>query len=110
MTQQVVEHCSACEGEVDLLSEQMINNKLSQLDNWHYDQDKYCLTKTVIFKGFNKTMSFVNAVAWIANVEKHHPDMEVSFNQCVIHFQTHAAGGVTENDFICAKKVDALLL
>lgn len=109
MSQQV-EHCSACEGEVDLLSDQVIDKKLVDLDDWHYDADRKRLTKTVQFKGFNKTMSFVNAVAWIANVEKHHPDMEVSFNQCVIHFQTHAAGGVTDNDFICAKKVDALLL
>lgn len=110
MTQQNIEHCSACEGYVEALSDETVERRLSELHNWEYDHDNKRLTRTVTFKGFNKTMSFVNAIAWIANVEKHHPDMEVSFNQCVVHFQTHAVNGVTENDLICAKKVDALLL
>jgi len=61
------------------------------------------------FKGFYKTMAFVNAVAWIANKEGHHPDMIVSFNKCTVSFTTHAASGLTENDFICAAKVDSLI-
>ena len=54
-------------------------------------------------------MSFVNAVAWIANQENHHPDMKVGYNYCEIDYSTHAIGGLSENDFICAKKIDALL-
>ena len=54
-------------------------------------------------------MAFVNAVAWVANSEGHHPDLEVNFNKCTVNFITHAVDGLTENDFICAAKVDALL-
>ncbi|MGD9387555.1 MAG: 4a-hydroxytetrahydrobiopterin dehydratase, partial [Gammaproteobacteria bacterium] len=61
------------------------------------------------FKGFNRTMGFVNAVAWIANSENHHPDLEVGWGHCLVRFSTHAIKGLSENDFICAAKVDALL-
>ena len=53
-------------------------------------------------------MAFVNAVAWIANVEDHHPDLEVGYDYCRVTFATHSIGGLSENDFICAAKVDAL--
>ena len=53
-------------------------------------------------------MAFVNAVAWLAHREDHHPDMTVSFNQCRVAYSTHAISGLSENDFICAAKVDAL--
>jgi 4a-hydroxytetrahydrobiopterin dehydratase len=53
-------------------------------------------------------MSFVNAVAWVANREDHHPDMEVSYGHCIVRFSTHAVGGLSPNDFICAARVDAL--
>ena len=61
------------------------------------------------FKGFYKTMGFVNAVAWIANAEGHHPDLEVGWGRCLVRYTTHAVSGLTENDFICAAKIDALL-
>ena len=54
-------------------------------------------------------MGFVNAVAWIANQEGHHPDLEVGYNHCLVRYTTHAIGGLSENDFICAAKVDKLL-
>ena len=60
------------------------------------------------FKDFFRTMSFVNAVAHIANVEDHHPDLEVGYGYCRIRYNTHAIGGLSENDFICAAKIDAL--
>ena len=68
------------------------------------------ILKEVDFKGFYKTMGFVNAVAWIANQELHHPDLQVSYNKCIVTFTTHAVEGLTENDFICAAKVDKLLI
>lgn len=55
-------------------------------------------------------MAFVNAVAWIAHQQDHHPDMEVHFNRCVVHFSTHAVGGLSRNDFICAARIDALFV
>jgi 4a-hydroxytetrahydrobiopterin dehydratase len=54
-------------------------------------------------------MAFVNALAYIANVENHHPDLAVGYNYCNVTFMTHALGGLTHNDFICAAKIDALI-
>jgi 4a-hydroxytetrahydrobiopterin dehydratase len=53
-------------------------------------------------------MSFVNAVAHVANIEDHHPDLEVGYNYCRLVFSTHSIGGLSENDFICAAKVDQI--
>jgi len=60
------------------------------------------------FKNYYKTIAFVNAVAWMAHQENHHPDLSVSYNRCRVQYSTHAIGGLSENDFICAAKVDAL--
>jgi 4a-hydroxytetrahydrobiopterin dehydratase len=54
-------------------------------------------------------MAFVNALAWIAHREDHHPDLSVHYNRAVVNFSTHDAGGLTLNDFICAAKTEALL-
>ncbi len=54
-------------------------------------------------------MAFVNALAWVAHPEDHHPDLAVSYNRCAVRFNTHSVGGISINDFICAAKVDALL-
>jgi 4a-hydroxytetrahydrobiopterin dehydratase len=61
------------------------------------------------FKGFYKTMGFVNAMAWVANAENHHPDFSTGYNYCDVTFTTHAIDGLSENDFICAAKINALL-
>ncbi|MBL8347969.1 MAG: 4a-hydroxytetrahydrobiopterin dehydratase [Rubrivivax sp.] len=60
------------------------------------------------FADFHRTMAFVNAVAWIAHREDHHPDLIVGYDRCTLRYRTHSAGGITINDFICAAKVDAL--
>lgn len=61
------------------------------------------------FPDFHRTMAFVNAVAWIAHAEDHHPDLAVSYGHCTLRFNTHSVGGISRNDFICAAKVNALL-
>lgn len=61
------------------------------------------------FADFHHTIGFVNALAWIANAEDHHPDLRVAYGRCVVRFNTHSVGGISLNDFICAAKVDALL-
>jgi 4a-hydroxytetrahydrobiopterin dehydratase len=66
------------------------------------------LSRTFSFTNYWETMAFVNAVAWIAHGQDHHPDMGVHYNRCVVRFTTHDAGGVTVNDFICAARVSAL--
>ena len=68
------------------------------------------LEKTFKFKNFYETMGFVNAVAFIANTEDHHPDLAVSYSQCQVRFNTHDVNGISVSDFFCASKVDALLV
>lgn len=66
------------------------------------------LQRRFVFADFHRTMAFVNAVAWIAHREDHHPDLVVGYDRCTVRYTTHSAGGITLNDFICAAKVDAL--
>lgn len=89
--------------------DQILNQVKSELDaNWEVVDGKK-LRRTFQFKGFLKTMSFVNAVAWVANKHMHHPDMEVSFNKCVINITTHDEGNtLTEKDLNLAKALDQL--
>ena len=67
------------------------------------------LEKSFRFKDFHHSIGFVNAVAFIANAENHHPDLAVSFSQCTVRFSTHDVNGISASDFLCASKVDALL-
>lgn len=67
------------------------------------------LEKSFRFKDFHHSIGFVNAVAFIANAENHHPDLAVSFSQCTVRFSTHDVNGISVSDFLCASKVDALL-
>ena len=105
MTQQ---HCSACHAGMPILSAEQIQQSLAEVSGWEYNTEKNCISRTFEFKGFYKTMAMTNAIAWIAHAEKHHPDMQVSYNRLTVTYQTHEAGGVTENDIICAKLVNAL--
>jgi 4a-hydroxytetrahydrobiopterin dehydratase len=89
------------------LSQKQIFILLQQLDGW--EQHGTVIEKTVKFSNFHQAMSFVNAVAWISNQEDHHPELTISYNKCKVEYTTHAVNGLTENDFICAAKVDALL-
>lgn len=86
-----------------------IKESLAELsDGWEINDN--ILRKTYEFKGFLKTMSFVNAVAWEANRCMHHPDMEVSFSRCTINLTTHDEGNIlTNKDFELAKAIDSLL-
>lgn len=67
------------------------------------------LEKTYAFKNFHETMGFVNALAFIANAEDHHPDLALSYGKCTVRFNTHDVNGISVSDFFCASKVDALL-
>ncbi len=66
------------------------------------------IQKRFDFADYHHTMAFVNAVAWVAHVEDHHPDLMVSYNRCTVRYNTHSVGGISINDFICAAKLDAL--
>ena len=73
------------------------------------NNDNTEITKELSFKNYYKTMAFVNAIAWMAHQENHHPDLEVSYNKCVVRYSTHAINGLSENDFICAAKIDQIV-
>jgi 4a-hydroxytetrahydrobiopterin dehydratase len=99
-------HCRPCEGGTPPLPEEMVTEMLGRLAGWQYAAGK--ISRRFNFKNWCQTMAFVNAVAWIAHRENHHPDLEVDYNSCRVSYTTHAIGGLSENDFICAAKVDAL--
>jgi len=76
--------------------------------DWRIAKDSKSLKRSLTFKDFYRTMSFVNALAHISNTEDHHPDLEVGYNYCRVTFSTHSIGGLSVNDFICAAKLDQL--
>jgi 4a-hydroxytetrahydrobiopterin dehydratase len=102
-------HCLPCEGGIPPLDSKSIQQLLKQLDiQWTIREDQKEMSYDFHFKNYYQTMAFVNAVAWMAHLENHHPDMEVSYNHCLVRYSTHAIGGLSENDFICAAKVNTL--
>ncbi len=82
---------------------------LAILPGWKLTADHSGIEKEFRFDDFHRTMAFVNAVAWIAHAEDHHPDFKVSYPSCALHYSTHDVGGLSLNDFICAAKVERLL-
>lgn len=100
--------CLPCEGGVPALTTEQIPTLLKKLNDWTLVTDHKELARDFKFKNFYHTMAFVNAVAWIANQENHHPDLEVGYNYCRVRYSTHAINGLSENDFICAAKIDDL--
>jgi 4a-hydroxytetrahydrobiopterin dehydratase len=101
--------CKPCEGGVEPLSRTEAQTLMQQLQpEWKLADDGKSLHREWRFKNFYHTMSFVNAAAHIANTEDHHPDLEIGYGYCRMKYWTHAIGGLSENDFICAAKVDAL--
>ena len=101
--------CKPCEGGVAALTRDSAAALLAQLDaGWKLSADALSIRRDLSFKDFYRTMSFVNAVAHLANIEDHHPDLEVGYNYCRIVFTTHTVKGLSENDFICAAKVDLI--
>ena len=98
--------CKPCEGGVSPLKPAEITALLGQLKGWQFIDG--VITKTYEFKNYYQTMAFVNAAAWVSHREDHHPDMTVGYSKCKVDYSTHAIGGLSENDFICAAKLDAL--
>jgi 4a-hydroxytetrahydrobiopterin dehydratase len=109
MTALTEKKCIPCEGGVPPLTTTEAQKLLAQLNEWTLNEQAHEITKKFVFKNFYHTMSFVNAVAWIANQENHHPDLKVGYNFCHIFYKTHAINGLSENDFICAAKIDELI-
>lgn len=101
-------HCRPCEGGVEPLSREQASELLKQAAGWQLSPDGKKISRTFKFTNFRETRAFFNAVADIADAENHHPDFEVSYRQCTLTLWTHTIGGLSENDFIVAAKIDAL--
>jgi len=100
-------HCTACHGGTPPLDEVRAGQLLAEISGWAIEQG--VLVRAFTFKNYYETLAFVNAVAWIAHREDHHPDIDFSYKTCRIRYRTHNIGGLSENDFICAAKINALL-
>lgn len=102
-------HCKPCEGGVPPLTKDEVQKLLKDLPKWKTDPAGVeHIYRMFEFKNYYQTMAFVNAIAWIAHHEDHHPDLEVGYNRCLVRYSTHSLNGLSQNDFICAAKVDAL--
>ena len=107
MSELTAKKCKPCEGDVAPYTATQANEMLKLVKGWTIEQGK--LVKVYPFSNYYQTMAFVNALAWISHREDHHPDLLVGYNKCRVEYLTHAIGGLSENDFICAAKCDALL-
>ena len=95
-----------CRAGAPRLSADELAAHVATLPGWTNAGDR--LVKEYAFANYHETMAFVNALAWVSHREDHHPDLAVGYNQCRVEYSTHAIGGLSENDFICAAKLDAL--
>ena len=98
--------CKPCEGGVAPLTPEQVRPMLKGLQGW--EPEGKAIAKTFKFGNYYETMAFVNAAAWVSHREDHHPDMLVKWGECRVSYVTHAIDGLSENDFICAAKLDAL--
>ena len=101
-------HCIPRKGSEHKLTQARVRELLPDVAGWELVEDGHALSKTFRFKDYYRTMAFVNALAFIANREDHHPDLSAHYDRCVVRFSTHDVGGLSENDFICAAKAEAL--
>jgi 4a-hydroxytetrahydrobiopterin dehydratase len=107
MSELTAKKCKPCEGDVAPYTAEQTKQMLKQVKGWIVEDGK--LVKVYPFTNYYQTMAFVNALAWISHREDHHPDLLVGYNKCRVEYSTHSIGGLSENDFICAAKCDALL-
>ena len=99
-------HCKPLEGEPPMGDEEIVQ-RLDAAPGWTLTGG--AIEKLYNFADYHRTMAFVNALAWVAHAEDHHPELLVAYSRCTVRFNTHSVGGISINDFICAAKVDALL-
>jgi 4a-hydroxytetrahydrobiopterin dehydratase len=102
-----LERCKPLHTGESPLSPEMIEGYRTLLPDWK--QSGKHLVKSFKFKDFHETIGFVNALAFIANREDHHPELEVGYSTCLVRYGTHDVGGLSKNDFICAAKIDGFM-
>jgi len=101
--------CKPCAPGTPPLSRDRAADLLQQTAGWSLNDAATEISRTFMFKNYYETMAFVNALAWVAHREDHHPDIEVGYKRCHVRFSTHSVNGLSENDFIGASKLNALL-
>ena len=103
-------HQRYCHRDAVRLSTEAVEDLMRQLHtDWSTSDDGVRIRRSFRFSNYYQTIAFVNALAWVAHQQDHHPDLQVGYNRCVVDFSTHSVGGLSENDFICAARTDALL-
>ena len=107
----VSRRCKPCEGGVEPLTADQTADLMRALhDDWRLSDDGLEISRCFEFPAYSRTLGFANAVAWIAITEGHHPVLTIGYGDCVVSYTTHAIGGLSDNDFICAAKVDRLAI
>ena len=101
-------HCRPLKGAEHRLPPGEVKAFLAALPGWELVEDGAAIRKTFTFKDYYRTMAFVNALAYVAHGEDHHPDLGVHYDRAVVRFSTHDVGGLSSNDFICAAKAELL--
>jgi 4a-hydroxytetrahydrobiopterin dehydratase len=103
------QRCKPCEGGVPPLGPEQVEELLRALhDDWLLSEDRLRISRHFKFAAYSRTLAFANAVAWIAISEGHHPELVINYGSCDVSYTTHAINGLSDNDFICAAKVDRL--
>lgn len=100
--------CTPRRGAEHRLSPERVAEFGARLPEWTVVEDGTAITRTFRFPDYYRTMAFVNALAFVAHEQDHHPDLGVHYDRCVVRYSTHDVGGLSDNDFICAAKADAL--
>lgn len=101
--------CKPCEGGTQPLTKEQAQELLEALDaDWSLSDDGLNIARNFKFDAYDQTLGFANAVAWIAIAEDHHPVLTIEYGRCHVDFTTHAINGLSDNDFICAAKIDRL--
>ena len=100
--------CSPCEGGIPTLSNEEVEKYIVKLNGWTVNQDNISIRKQYKFSSYFQMINFVNAIAWMAEKQGHHPNMTLGYKVLELCYTTHAIDGLSKNDFICANEADKL--
>ena len=109
MSELTKKKCKPCEGGIPPMTLEEAQEMKAEVPSWEVIDDGQAIMRVFTFQNHYEVMAFANAIAWISHREDHHPAMKIGYSRCEVEYSTHAVEGLTENDFICAAKVDALL-
>jgi 4a-hydroxytetrahydrobiopterin dehydratase len=108
LDQLAAQSCQPRRGAEHRLHRPQVQERLASLPGWELAEDGAAIRKTYRFEDYYRTLAFVNALAFVAHREDHHPDLSVHYDRCVVRYSTHDVGGLSENDFVCAAKAERL--